>query len=153
MKHKLSIISLAALLILLAQIAAPAQEPVGYSCADCPSYKGEFSVENSTGVTLTYYVRWGNKSQWKEMRLENGHTMTHRYPLGYNRNTTVPTPYVRFDRIGGDGANFTEQIYKMEFYAVMYGGFGPATRNTTGPKRYVFRYAPNGRDLDLKSMR
>jgi hypothetical protein len=153
MKRILSTISLAMAVMFLAQIAAPAQEPVRSSCADCPYYKGGFSIENNTGVAITYYVRWGNKSQWKEMRLESGKIMTHRYPLGYDPNATVPTPYVRFDRIGGDGANFTEQVYKMEFYAVGSGGYGPPTRNTTEPKRYVFRYAANGRDLDLKAMR
>jgi len=152
MKRILSIISLAAAVMLLAQITAPAQEPLGHTCSDCPYYKGEFSISNNTGVAINYSVRWGNQSQWKKMRLESGRRMTHRYPLGYNRNASAPTPYVRFDRVGGDGANFTSQEYRMEFYAVRYGGYGPPTQNTTEPKRYVFRFAANGRDLDIKAM-
>ena len=153
MKRTLSTISLALAVMLLAQIAAPAQEPLGYSCADCPSYSGEFSIENTTGVTIHYQVRWGNKHPWKNITLESGHIMKHSYPLGDNPQKAVPTPYVRFDRIGGDGYKFTAQEYRMEFYPVGYAGYGPGQRYKTEPKRYVFRYAANGRDLDVKAMR
>ncbi len=37
-----------------------AGEQVGTSCADCPSYKGAFSIENATGVTISYQVKWGS---------------------------------------------------------------------------------------------
>lgn len=30
-----------------------AGEQVGTSCADCPSYKGAFSIENATGLTVS----------------------------------------------------------------------------------------------------
>ncbi len=149
MKLILSTILLAVAVMLLAQTAAQAQEPLGHSCADCPSYKGAFSIKNDTGVTIHYQVRWGNRQPWKKMILENGHTLTHSYPLGEDRNKAVPTPYVRFDRIGGDGANFTAQEYRMEFYAVGYAGYGVGPQKKTEPKLYVFRYAANGRDLGL----
>ncbi len=151
MKRILATISLALAVLVLTQISAQAQEPLAHTCSHCPYYKGEFSIENESGVTITYYVRWGSKNQWKEMNLGSGRVMTHRYPLGYNRNTAVPPPQVRFDRIGGDGGNFTEQVYKMEFYSVMYGSDGQPRSDE--PKRYVFRYAANGRDLDIKAMR
>jgi hypothetical protein len=136
-----------AALIALAPIAAPAQ--VGTSCADCPNYSGAFSIENTTGITIHYEYRWGDKHAWKKMTLGSGHIETHSYPLGEDRNKKVPTPYVRFDRIGGDG-KVTFQEYQVEFHAVGYAGFGPK-QNKTEPKRYVFRYAANGRDLDLKA--
>jgi len=57
--------------------------------------------------------------------------------------------YIRFDRVGGDNG-VTLQEYRLQFHAVGYAGFG-ARQNKTEPKRYVLRYAPNGRDLDLKA--
>ena len=135
----------------LAAVAAPVasrSESVGTSCADCPNYQGAFSLENSTGVTINYMVRWGNKHPWKKMALQSGHVMTHRYPLGEDRHARAPTPYVRFDRIGGDNA-VTAQEYRMEFYAVGYAGFGPNV-NRTQPKRYAFKYS-GGRNIDIKA--
>jgi len=48
-----------AALIALVPIAAPAQ--VGTSCADCPNYSGAYSIENTTGTTIHYQYRWGDK--------------------------------------------------------------------------------------------
>jgi hypothetical protein len=135
----------------LAAVAAPVasrSESTGTSCADCPNYQGAFSLENSTGVTINYMVRWGNKHPWKKMALQSGHVMTHRYPLGEDKHAKAPTPYVRFDRVGGDNA-FTAQEYRMEFYAVGYAGFGPNV-NRTEPKRYAFKYS-GGRNIDIKA--
>ena len=123
-------------------------ETVGTSCADCPDYSGAFSIENTTGTTIRYQYRWGDQHDWKPMTLGSGRVETHRYPLGDDPHKRVPTPYVRFDRIGGDSA-VTMKEYKMQFYAVGYAGYGPA-RNKAEPKRYVFLYAANGRDLDIK---
>lgn len=136
-----------AALIVLVPIAAPAQ--IGVSQADLPSYRGAYSIENKTGVTIPYEYRWGNKGEWKKMSLRSGAVETHWYPLGDDRNKKVPTPYIRFDRVGGDNS-VTFQEYKMQFYAIGYAGYGPR-ENKTEPKRYVFRYAPNGRDLDLNA--
>jgi hypothetical protein len=135
----------------LAAVAAPVasrSEPIGTSCADCPNYKGAFSLENSTGVPINYMMRWGNKNAWKRITLQSGKVMTHSYPLGEDRHAKVPTPYVRFDRIGGDNA-VTPQEYRMQFYAVGYAGFGPNV-NRTQPKRYAFAYS-GGRNLDIKA--
>jgi hypothetical protein len=122
-------------------------EQVGTSCADCPSYKGAFSIENATGVTISYQVKWGSSQPWKNISLASGRIETHSYPLGENRNGTAPTPYVRYDRIGGD-AQYTGQEYRMLFHAVGYAGYGPA-RNTTEPKRYYFQYAADRKTLEL----
>ena len=123
------------------------QERIGTSCADCPNYSGAFSIENQTGVTIRYQVRWGSNHQWKHISLSSGHIETHSYPLGEDRNANLPTPYVRFDMIGGDG-RFTPKEYRMKFHAVGYAGFGPKI-NTTQPKRYFFKYAVDGKNLDL----
>jgi hypothetical protein len=147
---QLGLRSAMAAIIALVPIAVPAQ--VGTSCADCPNYSGAFSIENGTGTTIHYQYRWGNKHEWKRMALGSGAIEIHSYPLGEDPNKQVPTPYVRFDRIGGDGNQVTWQEYKMEFHAVGYAGFGPK-QNKTEPMRYVFRYAANGRDLDLLKAR
>ena len=134
-------------LVLTIPIIARSEERVGTSCADCPNYSGAFSIENQTGVTIRYEVRWGSNHQWKPISLSTGLIETHRYPLGDNKSARVPTPYVRFDRIGGDG-HFTPQEYRMHFYAVGYAGYGPATNNTQ-PKRYYFKYGPDRQSLDI----
>lgn len=122
-------------------------EPLGTSCADCPNYSGAFSISNDTGQTIKYQYRWGSNHPWKGMTLLTGHVETHSYPLGENPRAQVPTPYVRFDNLANDGrVTFTE--YRMHFYAVGYAGYGPKV-NKTEPKRYFFRYAPDGRHLDL----
>src|SRR2546423_8146505 len=118
-------------------------ERVGTSQADLPNYSGAFSIENTTGVSIPYQYRWGEHNQWKSLTLASGKVETHNYPLGSDRNGKVPTPYIRFDRIGGDKA-FTGQEYRIEFHAVRYAGYG-SKQNQAEPKRYVFRYGPDGR--------
>ena len=113
--------------------AAPARD-----AASSP-FKGAFSLRNGTGVTIRYQVRWGD-GEWQRKILESGYTLTHRHPLDASQR--APTPYVRFDRFGGDSA-YTEKEYRMEFRAV-----GP--RGGTA-KPYAFRYAADGRNLDIKS--
>jgi hypothetical protein len=134
--------AMAALLVL---VPVAAQEHVGTSQADLPSYRGAYSIENKTGVTIPYEYRWGNKGEWKKMSLRSGAIETHSCPLG--QDGKAPIPYVRFDRIGGD-SSVTIKEYRMKFHAVGYAGYGPR-ENKAEPMRYVFRYAANGRDLDL----
>jgi hypothetical protein len=140
-----SVFSLA--LALTTPIIVGGEERVGTSCADCPNYRGAFSIENQTGVTIRYQVRWGDNHPWKSISLNSGSIETHSYPLGENRNGRAPAPYVRFDRIGGDG-RFTPKEYHMPFHAVGYAGYGPRTNNAT-PKQYYFKYGPDGRTLDI----
>ena len=139
---------LAFLLVAPFTLTARAQD-VGVSTSDNASYSGAFSIENPTRVVIHYEYKWGESKPWKKGTLQPGDTDTLSYPLGDNKATKVPTPFVRFDRIGGDTA-YTAQEYRMQFYAVGYAGYGPAA-NTTQPKRYLFRYAPDGRTLDLKA--
>ena len=105
-----------------------------------PNSNGAFSIENQTGVTISYQVKWGESHPWKSIALASGRVETHSYPL---ENGKALTPYVRFDRIGGDGA-FTPKEYRMGFYAV-----GPGARTNSGPKKYFFKFAADGRTLDI----
>jgi hypothetical protein len=122
-------------------------EPLGTSCADCPSYKGAYTIENKTHITINYQYRWGDKHPWKDASLGKGMINTHSYPLGEDQNAKVPTPSVRFDRIGGD-AVYTADDYRMDFHAVGYGGYG-SHKNTTEPKPYYFEFARDGKHLGL----
>lgn len=133
--------------ILVTTTPAESQERVGTSRADLPSYRGAFSIDNQTGVTLHYQVKWGEKSAWKSIEVRTGHTEMHSYPL---ENGRAPTPYVRFDKVAGDN-RFTEQEYRMEFYRVGYAGFGANTSNTE-PKKYVFKFSADGKRLDINTL-
>ena len=139
----------AAFLALALTAPAALAEQVGTSCADCPSYSGAYSIENTTGVTINYQIRWGDNHPWQSIALRSGTIETHSYPLGSDPHAQVPTPYVRFDHIGGDRAVELKE-YKMEFYAIGYAGYGPQA-NKTEPKRYVFLYAADGKHLDIKA--
>jgi len=143
----MNILVLSFALVLTIPTIAQSQERVGTSCADCPNYSGAFSIENQTGVTIWYEVRWGENHPWKTISLGSGRTETHSYPLGDNKNAKAPTPQVRFDKIGGDG-HFTAQEYRMRFYAVGYAGYGPKTNNTQ-PKKYFFQYGSDHKSLNL----
>jgi hypothetical protein len=132
-------------ILLMTPRTAASQENIGTSCADCPNLQGEFSIENETGVTIHYQVRWGTNHAWKSMTLETGHVMTHSHPL--DDNGRAPSPWIRFDGIGGDNA-FTPKEYHVAFHAVGYAGYGPAENKAT-PKRYAFEYAADHRTLNL----
>jgi hypothetical protein len=113
--------------------------PPASSCTDCPTYKGEFSLENTSGAPINYQVKWGN-GPWKSFTVKVGYTTTHSY--GLDEDGEAPVPRVRFDRIGGDGA-YTEQVYEMDFHKVGEG--------RGSPKKYVFRYAADKVHLDIKA--
>src|SRR5437763_1743996 len=105
---------LAATIFLSSASSAPRQD-VGTSCADCPNYNGAFSIENQTGVSIAYQMRWGERHPWKQFVLPTGHIETHTYPLGEDRGKKIPIPLVRFDPGGGPSIE-----YQMDFYAVGY---------------------------------
>jgi hypothetical protein len=136
-------------LVVLGAVFAPLGAQTETICEDCPSYSGEYSIENTTGGTINYQYRWGSNHQWKRMALASGSVETHSYPLGDSPYTKVPTPYVRFDNFCGNN-NVTWTQYRMEFYALRHGGYG-APKNKTRPKPYFFVW--NGQNLDLKSKR
>jgi hypothetical protein len=117
----------------------------GTSCEDCPSYRGEFSLENNTGTTIKYRVKWGN-GQWEPFTLPDGKVMAHWYPL--DDNDRAPSPLLKFDRIGGDG-HYTEWVVDMDFYKVGTGGYGSGRRSAE--KKYFFEYASDDRTILIKS--
>jgi hypothetical protein len=141
-----SMLSLA--LLLTAPAIGASQERVGTSCADCPDLRAAFSIENATGITLHYQVKWGQSREWKSTTLVSGHVMKHSYPL--DAGGKAPAPYIRYDSVGGDGAAFTAQEYHLQFHAIGYAGYGPAA-NTSTAKQYVFRFAADGRTLELRA--
>jgi hypothetical protein len=95
-----------------------------------------FLIENQTGVTIHYSIRWGKTRAWKDHTLKSGNTTTHSYPLGENRNAKIQPPYIHFTPVSGIPA---AKEYKLEFHAVGYAGFG-AREDITKPKRYYFEY-------------
>lgn len=117
-------------------------EDVGTSTADLPSLSGMFAISNDTGHTIHYFVRWGD-GKWKEITLATSRRQWHSHVL--DDNGRAPTPEVRFD---GVDHNHKRVTYKMEFFAVGYGGYGPAPDQTQA-KEYDFRYSPDGGSLDL----
>jgi len=134
--------------------AAQAQQQpqiLGNMCVFNPCYKGAFSIDNDTGSTIRYQVRWGKNNPWKKMSLESGRRMTHSYPLGENPDKAVPSPYVKFDSIFDDG-RITDVVIPMQFYAVLASpGAGNIlsrrVADTAEPKRYYFRFGPREKDI------
>jgi hypothetical protein len=127
----------------LAVITTPSAHSgeVGVSCADCPSYRASFSIEDeidsAPNVSAPYEVRWGNKGKWKQFSVYPGRGKVHSYPLGENPKGKVPQPYIRFNF--NDPNNRVYTVHKVNFYAVGYTGYG-GRENTTKPKPYAFRF-------------
>ncbi len=144
MKKPLAIVALGLVALVLGNSGA-SQAQVGSNRADLPNLRGTFAIHNQTGVTIRYQVKWGNE-EWKRIILPSGRVERHSYPL--NASNRAPTPYVRFDSIGGDG-KVTWKSYRLEFRAVGFAGL--AQGYLTEPKHYRFRYSPDGRVLDLKA--
>jgi hypothetical protein len=117
-------------------------EQIATSCADCPSYRGEFSLENKTGVAIKYQIKWGN-SQWKSFTVPDGKLMSHWHPL--DGNDKAPSPLLRFDRFA-DGASVTNHVVDMDFYKVGSGGYGTSSRKSA-EKKYVFKFAADNKTL------
>jgi len=121
-----------------------AEERVGTSQADLPSLSGMFAIHNHTGAAVRYQVKWGN-GEWEKFTVHPEKLYKHSYPL--DAKGRAPKPYVRFDSVGGDGKT-TFKEYHMQFREVGYAGYGSAP-SPTEPERYHFKYAADGRSLDL----
>lgn len=98
---------------------------------------GCFILENPTNQTLHYQIKWGENSPWESRSIPPKTDRAHYIPL--DSNGQAPVPYIRFDYIAGDGRT-TPKTYMLEFYGVydIWDGL-----------RYVFRYSPSGKFLDL----
>jgi hypothetical protein len=132
-------------------------QPVGTSCEDCANYKGAFSIENSTGITIIYQMRWGKNNQWKTFSLASGRVMKHSYPLGESSSNKAPQPYVIFSQLVSGQSNtpvlpafysFVKE-YTIRFRAVGYAGYG-APSNNNQPKAYYFKLNDDRKLVDLK---
>lgn len=119
-------------------------ENVGISQSDAVTYSGAFSISNDTGMTINYFVKWGNKSAWKPVTLANHRVETHSHSLDGNK--LAPTPYVNFDSIGRPVLGAKD--YKMTFTDIQGGGYGPGTATPRGTPHH-YRFVVNGRKLDL----
>jgi hypothetical protein len=133
----------------LTSTTATHAEPLGSTCSDCAAYRGEYSIENHTGVTLAYEFRWGDNEPWRQVVLENDTIRTHTYPLGDDPQAAVPTPSVRF---------FSRRVPRtsvMDFYAVRVdpGFTSPGTVIKRGsPKPYMLWISPRDFGVHLLPM-
>jgi hypothetical protein len=120
---------------------ARAQEKTATTQQDLPSLVGMFAIENHTGRTIHYQIKWGN-GQWQNFTLRSG-GLKHSYPL--DNNGQAPTPYIRFD---GVAKGHSRKVYQLGFNPVGYPGYG-AGSNLTVPRGYGFWYSSDGSSLDL----
>ena len=126
--------------------AAPSAsaEEMGSTCADCPTYKGKYSVENTALFTIEYQYRWGKDQEWRTVVLSSGARKTHSKFLGYDSEERIPRPYVRWRKTNGDWS----QVHKMNFFAVVadpgYGG-----KKKGQPFRYLLTYTGDFQAIDL----
>lgn len=97
---------------------------------------GSFVMRNPTDVAIHYQVKWGD-GEWKSYTVEPGEKRFHAYSL--DKDNTIPSPYVRFDYICGDG-KVTYKSYHMECYTC-----GDPWRG----KSNHFAYSPGGNYLYL----
>lgn len=100
-----------------------------------------FSIENTTKVTLTYQVRWG-EGEWKETKLEPGKVMTHWLKAAGEDDVAK----IRFDQSTQEG--FQEKVFTLDHNTVALG-----LNVTPSPKldatMYYFKYDKTGENLSL----
>lgn len=119
-------------------------EPLESSSADAVTHIGEFSISNDTGMTIHYFVKWGNKAQWTAITLADHRMETHSHSM--DNNLKAPPPFVNFDSIGRNVLGAKD--LPMKFTDIQGGGFGPGTATPRGTP-YRYRFVVNGRKLDL----
>ena len=145
MKTSFALISATTLLFASATLPVNLHaETYGSTTSDAASLVGEFIVNNPSNTTIKYQVKWGNNGTWQKFQLAPHRERKHSHPLKDDR---APTPYLRFDDVGGDGKTTFDQIH-MEFGKVGYSGY-----NSKGyineAIRYDFKYQADGRHIDL----
>ena len=52
---------------------------------DAVIHTGEFSISNDTGMTIHYFVKWGNKSNWTPIALADHRVKTYSHSLALTR--------------------------------------------------------------------
>ena len=106
-----------------------------------------FSIQNNTGFTVHYQIRWKEDKEWKNTAVKQGVTMNHWYngpavaiPEGY--------PKIRFDYIAND-EEFTPLTYELGTYIRILGSDPGAHIRREDARRYHFGYNSHTKKLDL----
>ena len=99
--------------------------------------KRTFKIRNTTGVTVSYQIRWSNSNNWRSHSLETGYINTH---LSGGQNIPSNYPKIRFDHIAGDQA-VTHRTYELE--SVQF------QQNNDHAPIYYFQYNQWGNRVDL----
>jgi hypothetical protein len=102
------------------------------------SHYAMVGVRNPTNLTITYFFKWGEDSEWEEYVLAPGQSRWHSWAYAYPNQNHSPRPYVRFDCDLTSDVNMTE--YRLTAYAAPVEQYRYA-------KEYVFRRS--GYLLDL----
>ena len=82
-----------------------------------------FSIQNKTGFTLHYQIKWTEENEWKNTVVKQGNTMTHWY-TGSSENIPNDYPKIRFDYDASD-SEFTPRIYPLKTYTRNLGSGVP----------------------------
>ena len=101
--------------------------------------KRVFRIKNTTGVTVSYQIKWSSTNDWKSQSLETGLIMTH---WSGGQNITSNYPKIRFDHIAGDGQQVTYRTYTLETALFR-------ENNNDNAPTYRFEYNQWGDELDL----
>jgi hypothetical protein len=99
-----------------------------------------FSVENTSNVTLSYQIRWGD-GEWKDWKVEAKKSMVHW--LSGDQNAR---PQIRFDRSADPGIQ--EQVYDLDYF-VSHLGRNVKPSLVRDAREYYFRYDNTGRNVGL----
>ena len=75
-----------------------------------PDPKRVFRIRNTTGVTISYQIRWSNNNNWQSKSLETGLIVPH---ASGGENIASGYPRIRFDHIAGDG-QMTYRAYALD---------------------------------------
>lgn len=99
-----------------------------------------FSVENTSNVTVSYQIRWGD-GEWGSHKVAARSSWVHWWSGTYKGK-----PEVRFDSSADTG--YQEKKYTVEYYTSYIGrNVKPTVKNDA--REYVFRYDKSGVNLDL----
>ena len=120
-----------------------------------PVVRNVITIYNHTDVHLNYQLRVlpiedeeNPNPQWSEWKEHRHAYLNGGYMIHYFNGKLTDQIQIRFDMIGGDGDNYTEQIYNLPFNVVRK--FGEVTKRDGKP--YSFKF--NGTKLlEFKTFR
>jgi hypothetical protein len=103
---------------------------------------GGVVIMNPTENPIYFQMRLGTENEWTDYVVESNQNLQIAFEL--DRDGLVSTPYMRFDRVGGDD-RLSWQEYELDFYEIEYED------DMTG-FRYEFQYSDSGKLIDLYSI-